>query len=143
MGLAVAKWIRRPGPDEEPKVPGWMAAIESSSAPAAFRLGAALTLLNLKELAFASGAGLAIGAADLSPLETWASVAVFVVLSCATVLAPIVLVLSAGAKSTRALATARSWLMRNNPVILAVILLLIGALMIGGGLSELQPSTGS
>lgn len=143
MVLAVVKWLRRPGPDEEPKVPGWMKAIESSTAPGALRLGVVLTLLNLKELAFASGAGLAIGAADLSPLETWASVAVFMVLSCATVLAPIGWVLSAGSKSTQGLASARGWLMSNNPVILAVILLLIGALMVGGGLSELQPSPGS
>lgn len=138
MVLATMKWLRRPGPEDEPKIPRWMASIESSTVPAAFRLGLVLTLPNPKELAFAAGAGLSIGAGDLSPMQASVSVAVFVILCCASVLAPIILVLVAGESSAAALAATRTWLMRNNSVIMAVILLLIGALLAGGGLSELD-----
>lgn len=137
MTLALVKWLRRPSSEEDAKIPQWMASIESSTMPRSFRLGAVLTLLNPKELAFAVGAGLAIGAGELGALEAVASVALFVILCCASVLIPIILVLLAGDKSTAILDTARNWLLRNNSIILAIVLLLIGALLVGGGLSEL------
>ncbi len=137
MALAIVKWRKRPGEDAQPAFPRWMSSIESSSAPAAFRLGLLLTVVNLKELAFASGAGLALGAAQLPAAESVAGAAIFVLLCCSTVILPVLVVVMSGEKSAQPLAATRTWLMRNNSVIIAVILLLIGASMLGGGLSEL------
>ncbi|WPR64183.1 GAP family protein [Glutamicibacter protophormiae] len=137
-GLALLKWNRRPAPGEEPKIPKWMASIEASGLSSAFRVGLVLTIFNVKELAFAAGAGLAVGAAMLAPLQAGLSVLVFAVLACFTLLLPVALVLVVPEESAAALASARTWLMQNNAVIMAVILLLIGALLVGGGLSELD-----
>lgn len=88
-GLALLKWSRWPAPGEEPKIPKWMASIEASGLSSAFRLGLVLTIFNVKELAFAAGAGLAVGAAMLAPLQAGLSVLVFAVLACFTLILPV------------------------------------------------------
>ena len=66
MVVAIIKWRSRPRGEAEPPLPGWMRPIESAGVGRAFGIGLLLTVGNLKEIGFAAGAGLAIGAANVT-----------------------------------------------------------------------------
>ena len=134
---AVVKWHRRPRGDEEPKLPGWMSSIDGMSAGAAFRLGFVMTAVNPKEIAFAAGAGLTVGGAMLGAGEMVIVGAVFVVIACAGIAVPVVAVLVGGERMDPILVESRAWLVRNNTIVLAIVLLVLGAVLIGSGLSGL------
>lgn len=134
---AVVKWHRRPRADDEPKLPGWMRAIDGMGAGAAFRLGLVLTVANPKELAFAAGAGFTVGGAFLAVGQLVVAGAVFVVLACASVAIPVVAVLVGGERMSPMLAELGDWLRRNNAIVMAIVLLVVGAMLVGSGLSGL------
>jgi hypothetical protein len=140
VGLVVAaivKWRRRPRGDDEPALPGWMAAIDGLGAAAAFRLGLVLTVANPKEIAFAVGAGLTIGGAMLGLGEALLAGAVFVLLACLGVAIPVGAVLVGGDRMRPALAETGAWLRRNSSVVVAMVLLVIGAMLVGSGVTGL------
>jgi hypothetical protein len=134
---AVVKWHRRPRGEAEPDLPGWMRAIDGMGPGAAFRLGLVLTVANPKELAFAAGAGLTVGGAMLGAGGIVVAGAVFVLLACLGVAVPVVAVLVGGERMAPVLAETGSWLRRNSAIVMAVVLLVIGAMLIGSGLSGL------
>jgi Sap, sulfolipid-1-addressing protein len=135
--LAVRKWGGRPGADAEPKLPKWMGGIEQSSPRKAGILAFILSVGNLKELLLNAGAGLTIGNAALALGQTFAVVAIYTVIACATVGIPVAGFLIASKRIRAPLESARSWLIRNNAAILSVVLLIIGVALIGGGLGDL------
>lgn len=135
--VAVRKWLRRPRGDEPEPLPGWMRAIDTMGPGAALRLGAIVTVVNLKELAMAAGAGLTLGGAMAGSGTIAAAGAVFVLLSTLGVTLPVLALAIGRERVAPGLAAARDWFVRNNATIMAVVLLVIGALLIGGGLEKL------
>jgi threonine/homoserine/homoserine lactone efflux protein len=97
-----------------------------------------LTVANPKEIAFAAGAGLTIGGAFLPVTQQVVLGGVFVVLACLSVGIPVVAVALAGERAMPTLRAARTWLVRNNAVLMAVVLLVIGAMVLGSGISGLS-----
>lgn len=135
--FAVRKFVTRPRAGQEPKLPAWMRSIDGMGGAASLRLGLVLTIANPKEIAFAAGAGLTIGGAFLPVGQVLAASAVFVVLACLSVGIPVVAVALGGERVAPALRAARSWLVRYNTVVLAAVLLVIGAMVAGSGVSGL------
>ena len=135
--LAVRKLRGRAGSDEDPELPGWMVRIEGASVGKSIRLAALVSLANPKELLFGIGAGLTIGAAELPYGETAAVVVIYAVIACVSAAVPVVLALVAPRRAEIALTAFRGWLIRNTATVTAVVLLVIAAVLIGGGLSEL------
>jgi threonine/homoserine/homoserine lactone efflux protein len=135
--VAVRKFVKRPRRVDEPALPGWMQSIENSGGGASLRLGIVLTVANPKEIAFAAGAGLTIGGAFLPVGQLVVLGAVFVVLACLSVGIPVLAVALAGERVMPALRAARTWLVRNNAVLMAIVLLVIGAMVLGSGISGL------
>jgi threonine/homoserine/homoserine lactone efflux protein len=135
--LAVRKWGGRPSADQEPKLPKWMGALDGATPGRSALLSLALSIGNPKELLLNIGAGLAIGNVALPIGPTIGAVAVYTVIACATVAAPVVAVLVAAERVRVPLESSRAWLVRNNAVIMSGILLIIGAVLIGGGIGEL------
>jgi threonine/homoserine/homoserine lactone efflux protein len=135
--LAVWKWRGRPRADDDADLPGWMGAIEGSSPAGAARLAFLLSVANPKELLLGVGAGITIGSAGL-PLAATLTVATgYTVLACASVAAPVLAFLVAGERIRARLDEARAVLVRHNQAIMSVVLLVIGAVLIGGGLAAL------
>ncbi len=58
-------------------------------------------------------------------------------LASVTVAAPVALHLAAGARSARLLDRLKGWMSRNNAVIVSVLCLVLGAKLVGDGLSGL------
>lgn len=135
--VAVRTFLARPRADQEPKLPGWMRSIEGMDGGASMRLGLVLTVANPKEIAFAAGAGLTIGGAFLPIGQLIAAGGVFVVLACLSVGIPVLAVAIGGERVAPGLRAARTWLVRNNAIVMAIVLLVLGAMLLGSGISGL------
>ena len=136
--VAVRKFVKRPRGDDEPVLPRWMRSIEGMDGRAALRLGFVLTVANPKEIAFAAGAGFTIGGAFLPLGQIVVLGVVFVVLACLSVAIPVIAVAVGGDRVAPALSAARTWLVSNNAIVMAVVLLVIGAMVLGSGISGLS-----
>ena len=137
LAVGVRQWGARPGPDDEPAVPGWMARIDELRPAAAFGLGFLLSALNPKNLLLAVAAGATLGALPLSTGETVGAVAVFTVIAALTVAVPVVAYLIAGARLDPTLDRTKAWLIANNTAVMAVLLLVFGVSLLGDGLQIL------
>jgi hypothetical protein len=127
----------RPAAGTEPAMPGWMRSVERFDALRSLGVGAFLSGLNVKNLLLAVAAAAAIAKTGIPGGQQAAAYAVFAVISTVTVAAPVVLYLTMGERSERLLARLKSWMSRNNAVIMSVLCLVIGAKLIGDAISGL------
>ncbi|MEU6828860.1 GAP family protein [Nocardia beijingensis] len=133
LGLAVAQWRSR----ADTAVPGWMRAIDQLTIVKATVLGAALSAVNPKNLLLCLSAGVVIGSAGISVGEQAVAVVVFTVLAASSVVA-VVLGYSLAADRLRVpLEWTRGWLQANNHVVMALVLVIMGAVVTGRGISGL------
>ncbi|MFC9894550.1 GAP family protein [Nocardia sp. NPDC127579] len=130
MLLAVAQWRQRS--DTEP--PGWMRAIDDFTALRAAGLGVLLSAVNPKNLLLGASAGVTIGSDDLSMGEKAIAVAVFTVLAAGSVLAVVVGYAVAADRLRGSLDRTRAWLQANNHAVMAIVLLVMGAAVLGKGI---------
>ena len=134
--LAIKQWRTRPAEGEQASMPKWMSAIDSMTASKAFGLGFLLSAVNPKNLLMAISAGLIVGGAGLAIGQMAVVIIIFVLLAASTVLVPVVGYLIAAARLAGPLDKLREWLVDNNAVIMAVLLLVIGVSLIGKGLAN-------
>ena len=134
LWLAIGQWRGRGNGDGEPK---WLSGIADLSAGRAALLGAALMVVNGKNIPLAVGAAGAIGDLGLSAGQAAVAFAVFLALSGAGIGLPLVVRLTAGDAVGAPLARAREWLVRHGATITATVLLLVGANLVGKGLRGL------
>jgi threonine/homoserine/homoserine lactone efflux protein len=133
--VALRQWRGRPRAGEEAEMPKWMATIDRFTAPRATAFGVALSALNPKNLLLAVGAAAAIAQTG-EPAGTQAvALAVFVLIGTVGPGAPVAIYFALGARSERILDELKSWLGQNNAAIMAVLCLVIGAKLIGDGIS--------
>lgn len=133
--LAVRQWQGRPRDGAEPEPPKWMAAVDGFTPARAAGLAGLLGGVNPKNLLLAVSGGAAIAGATGG--ETGASVGaalVFAVVASLGVAAPVVVYLSAGERAAAILDELRTWLVQHNAVVMAVLLLVIGAKLVGDGI---------
>jgi threonine/homoserine/homoserine lactone efflux protein len=134
VSMAARQWRKRPKRGEEPVMPKWMATIDSFTAPKSFVLGAALAGVNPKNLALTAAAAASIAQAGLDGGESAIAVAVFVVLGSLTVVGPVAFYLVVRDTAARPLESIKEFLSEHNAVIMMVVLLVLGAKLIGEGL---------
>lgn len=135
FALAWTQWSGRPQGDEEPTMPGWMSTIDSFTAVKALGLGVALSALNPKNLALTIAAMATVGSAGLSTGEEIGTLAVFVFIASSTVALPVVLNLVMGSKATGTLNSMKGWLTANNTTVMIVLFVVLGAKLLGDGIS--------
>jgi threonine/homoserine/homoserine lactone efflux protein len=135
--LAVKQWRGRPRDGEEPVTPKWMGAIDSFTPPKALGAGIVLSALNPKNLILTIAGMAAIVRAGIPGDEEAVALAVFTVVASLGVAIPVVMSFVLGDRSGPLLARVKDWMAQNSAVIMAVILLLIGAKLIGDAISAL------
>ena len=152
VSLPVANWLKlvlglllllvgargcrgRPRGAEEAAVPKWMGALDSFTPIKAVGAGVLLSGLNPKNLLLAVAGALAIAQAGISTGEEVTSYVVFVAVASIGVAAPVVLYFALGERSRGLLDGMRDWMARNNAVIMAVLVLIIGMKLIGDAIS--------
>ena len=134
--LAIKQWRTRPAEGEQASMPKWMSAIDAMTAGKALGLGFLLSAVNPKNLLMAISAGVIVGSADLAIGQIAVVIIIFVLLAASTVLIPVIGYLIASARLAGPLDKLREWLVENNALIMAVLLLVIGVSVIGKGLAS-------
>ncbi|MGZ6667398.1 MAG: GAP family protein [Solirubrobacteraceae bacterium] len=135
--MAAQQWTKRPEPGVEPEMPKWMATIDTATPPRAALLGATLSGANPKNLALTLAAAASIAEAGLDPGDTAIAVAVFIALGSVTVAGSVLFYLIDADRAARPLAAVKQFMSDNNAVIMMVVLLLLGAKLLGDGLAVL------
>jgi threonine/homoserine/homoserine lactone efflux protein len=133
--IAARTWRTRPGPGHEAQMPKWMQAIDTFTAGKALGAGVLLSAVNPKNLALTVAAAAAIAQTELSGGEEAVALAVFVLLGSLTILAPLVIYFAMGARAAAILDGLKAWMAAHNAAIMTVILLVLGAKLIGDAIS--------
>jgi hypothetical protein len=135
--LGVKQWRGRPRGDEEAALPKWMATVDHFGPAKALGFGAVLSGANPKNLLLTVGAAAAIGQTGIEAGQETIALAVFIVVGSIGVGGPIVIYFVLGERSQKLLDGLKSWMATNNAVIMAVLILVIGAKLVGDGISGL------
>jgi threonine/homoserine/homoserine lactone efflux protein len=114
-----------------------MRAIDTFGAGKAGGMGAVLSGVNPKNLALTVAAGTAIAATGASAGEAAGALAIFVVIGSLTILAPLVIYFALGERAPSILAALKEWLAAHNAAIMTVLLLVLGAKLIGDAIGGL------
>ena len=101
-------------------------------------LGAALSGANPKNLALTLTAAASIAQAGLDATDTAIAIAVFVAIGSVTVVGAVLAYLVAHDRVAGPLATIEGFMLANSNVIMMVLLLLLGAKLIGDGVAGLS-----
>ena len=132
--VGIRQWRGRGGQHDAPK---WMAAIDDFTFPKALGLGFLLSGVNPKNLIIAAGAGLIIGSGGMGGGGDAAAIALFTVIASSTVAIPVLAHLVTAERMTRPLESLRKWLQDNNATVMATMILVIGVVLVGKGVSGL------
>lgn len=135
IGLAVRQWRSRPGPGEDPTLPRWMDAVDGFTPVKAFGLAVMLSAVNPKNLGLAAAAATTVSQAGLPTGETVVVLAVFVALASVTIAVPVLYSFFGGDGARATLDGWKAWLTVNNATVMAVVLLVLGAKVLGDGIT--------
>jgi hypothetical protein len=135
--IAARQWRGRPHGGEEPAPPKWMGAIEAFTPAKAAGAGAVLAGANPKNTLLAIAAAASIAATGIGGGEQAVAYVVFAVVGTVGVGAPVAIYFAMGDRAGPLLGSLRSWMARHNAAIMAVLLLVIGAKLIGDGIGGL------
>lgn len=136
--LALTQWRGRPKAGTEPPAPRWMAAIDTFTPVKAAGLAVLLGAVNPKNLLLVVSGGAAIASA--APGDTNAQVVatvVFALVASVGVATPVFIYLFMGSRAATTLDELKAWMTHNNAVVMAVLLLVLGAKMLGDGIAIL------
>ena len=136
--MAAKQWRTRPKAGAEPATPSWMASLDSLTPFKALGLGAALSGANPKNLALTLTAAASIAQAGLDATDTAIAIAVFVAIGSVTVVGAVLAYLVAHDRVAGPLATIGGFMLANSNVIMMVLLLVLGAKLIGDGVAGLS-----
>ena len=137
LGLAARQWRGRPADDEDPPLPKWMGALDGFSPVKSLVAGVVVTGLNPKNLLLVVAGAAAVASAGATAGEGAVAWAIFTLIAIIGVATPVVISFAMGDRSDELLGRLRRWMAHNNGVIMAVILLLIGAKLLGDGIAGL------
>ena len=132
--FAARQWRER---DAEKETPKWMQSLDQLTPVKAAGIAVLLSGVNPKNLVLTVGAAAAIAQTGIPAGEQAIAFAVFVVIGTLGVLVPLALSFGLGERSKPLLDHLRSWMSDNNTVIMAVLFLIIGAKLLGDGISGL------
>jgi threonine/homoserine/homoserine lactone efflux protein len=129
--MAARQWRKRPREGEAVVMPAWMTGIDSVSPAKAFVFGAALSGANPKNLALTMAASASIAQAGMDAAQETVAIAAFVIIGSLTVAGAVAVFLIAPRWSEAPLQSIRRFMADNNTTIMMVILVILGAKILG------------
>jgi threonine/homoserine/homoserine lactone efflux protein len=135
--LAVHQWRGRPRGSEPGQLPRWMRSIDRFGPARSVAVGAALSAVNPKNLLLTVGAATAIAQVGAGAGSEAVAMVVFVLVATLGPGIPVAIYLAMGARAERVLGEMKAWMAANNTAIMAVLCLVIGAKLLGEGISGL------
>lgn len=122
--------------ENPPAMPAWLRRVGSLGPAPAFAVGLVLNL-RPKALVLATAAALALNAGELEPLSWAIDTGIYLVLGLSTVAAPVIVVWRSGERARAVLERAREWLERNSYIVTSIVIVMVGVVLIGDGLTRL------
>ena len=135
--MAAKQWQGRPKAGAPAEMPKWMSAVDELAPGKALGLGLLLSAANPKNLALTLAAATTVAQAGLDGVEDLEALSVFVLLASITVVGPVLFSFFAPDKAARPLAAIKEFMSENNAVIMMVVLLVLGAKLLGNGITGL------
>jgi threonine/homoserine/homoserine lactone efflux protein len=135
--LALKQWRTRPRGDADAALPGWMRTIDHFTPGRAVAMGVALSAINPKNLVLTVGAAAAIAQTGISSGDQAVALAVFVLIGTLGPGLPVAIYFLMGERAAHMLDDLKNWMGHHNAAIMAVLCLVIGAKLIGDGISGL------
>jgi threonine/homoserine/homoserine lactone efflux protein len=133
--IAAKQWRGRPKAGEEAPLPKWMQAIDTFTTGKSLGFGAVLSGLNPKNLALTIAACATIAQTDISAGQEAGALAIFILVGSLTILTPVVIYFAMGARSAQILNAMKEWMAAHNAAIMTVLLLVLGAKLIGDAIA--------
>jgi hypothetical protein len=121
----------------EAPLPAWLGAIDRLKPAVVLGGGVVAGGVRPKSLLLAVGGAAVIAQTGIAGGQQAIAYAVFAVVATIGVGAPVVIYFAMGTRSAELLGRLKGWMRRNNAVILAVVLLVIGVTLIGDGIGGL------
>jgi len=138
LAAAIKQWRGRPRAGEETPTPGWMLTIDDFTTVRAGGAGLALSALNPKNVLLVVAAAVEIAGVGLPASQEITALLVFVAVASIGVLFPLALTVVLRDRSRQLLERVRVWMARHNAVIMAVLLVVIGAKLIADAVAALS-----
>ncbi len=136
--LALKQWRVRPHGDEEPVTPTWMGAVDHFTPAKAAGAGVVLSTVNPKNLVLILAGCAAVAQTGIPADEQAIAWIVFTLIASLGVATLVVMTVALGERSQEPLDRLKGWMARNNAVIMTVLLLVIGAKLIGDAIAGLS-----
>jgi Sap, sulfolipid-1-addressing protein len=134
--FAIVTWRRAIDKPKSTDTPKWLSAVGSLGPWSCFGLAFILNL-RPKALLLAAAAGLSLRGDDLTPTSTAIVIAIYTVISATTVAGPIIATLIAPNRTQKWLLNAREFLTKNSRLVTILIMLMVGVVIVGDGLTRL------
>ena len=134
VALGLRKWWNRPRAGEVAAAPAWMASLDAATPAKALVLGVVLAGANPKNVVLATAASTSMVEAGVDGVDLAVAVAVFVAVGSLTVVGAVVVHLLGGRGGRAVLDRARGFMVAHNAVITVVVLVVLGAKVLGDGL---------
>ena len=135
--VALRQFRGRPHGGEDAPMPTWMGAIDSFTPVKALGFAAILAGANPKNLLLAVAGAAVIAQTGISGAQQAVAYLIFALIGTVGVGTPVVIYLTLGERSQQLLARLKDWMSRHNAVIMSVLLLVIGAKLIGDAVGVL------
>jgi threonine/homoserine/homoserine lactone efflux protein len=135
--VAAKQWRGRPRAGEVAKLPRWMATVDRFTPGRSLGIAGALAGVNPKNLLLTAGAAVAIAQTGAETGEQAVALAVFILIGTLGPGAPVAIYFAMGERATRLLDELKQWMGAHNSAIMAVMCLVIGAKLIGDGITGL------
>ena len=135
--FAISVWFiaNRPKAPSQVKQPGWMTAVDSTSAVVAFGIGAFGVVVNGKNLPLIVSAAVDFSLANLRVGQLAVVVTIFAFTGTMLAMLPLVYALIRPQSSAKLLDEMRTWLIVHNAPIMAAIFALMGVSFLGQAIS--------
>jgi threonine/homoserine/homoserine lactone efflux protein len=135
--VAVKQWRGRPREGDVAAMPKWMRAIDTFTPVRSFAIAVALSGINPKNLLLTVGAAAAIAGTGASSADQAVALAVFIAVATLGTAVPVAIYFLLGDRAMPILDGVKTWMAAHNAAIMAVLCLVIGAKLIGDGISVL------
>ena len=135
--LAARQWRKRGDHEAEPELPVWMQKVDGLTTPRAAGTAVLLAAVKPKNLLLTIGAAVAIAELGVSASAQAGALAVFVFLGTLAPGIPFALSLLMRDRGAVILAEVRSWMVRENTTIVAVLCVIFAGKLLGDAVSGL------
>jgi threonine/homoserine/homoserine lactone efflux protein len=136
--LAARTWRSRPKAGKEAAMPKWMQAIDTFTTGRSLVFGLLLSGVNPKNLALTIAAATTIAQTGISGGESAGALIVFILIGSLGILTPVFIYFALGTRAAVILDELKDWMAGHNAAIMTVLLLVLGAKLIGDGVGGLS-----